>query len=234
MKIEILLLIIGLITGITPFPWWDSDDSENQIETIERVNSTDLKNDINSVIEDVTKPEISDYNCENDFKIDPESNKFQQFFQKLLHCSGINIDSRFFSAKITLIGQYRKINPLSRYWSNSDKKVLKGYNFKTYATLNTPFLGNVSIDIDQTIGIRGDLGFKGSVKLGYLGDFFGEKRFHVENDLMVQMSYKKFEDEIEVIEDFSGSGEIDSKFGRLQLDSIPHQKVSLNGHISNL
>lgn len=207
--------------------------------------SNQLKTDINTVFTDITHPETSAYDCEDGYSVNPNNNKIIQLWTRLRYCSGVNIDSKYFSARLSLENKYRKsANPFRGYWS--DAKVHSGYEFESLVSLNIPYVGNVTIKVDQLIGTTGLVGFKGGVKMGYESSFLGQKYFEVRNDLTMEVNYKKDNsvetktmlienNEIEILE---GSGEM-SKFGRSgpsegsgqQTSSVPTQKLSLNGMV---
>jgi len=207
--------------------------------------TTQLKSDINSVITDITHPETSAYDCEDGYSVNPNNNKIIQLWTRLRYCSGVNIESKYFSARLSLENKYRKsANPFSGYWSKKDSKVHSGYEFESLVSLNVPYVGNVTVKVDQLIGTLGLVGFKGGVKMGYESSFLGQKYFEVRNDLTMEVNYKA---EKNGGEDENGSNEIDifeengeiSKSGRsgsegsgsIQSQTIPTQKLSLNGMV---
>jgi hypothetical protein len=207
--------------------------------------TTQLKSDINSVITDITHPETSAYDCEDGYSVNPNNNKIIQLWTRLRYCSGVNIDSKYFSARLSLENKYRKsANPFNAYWSKKDSKVHSGYEFESLVSLNVPYVGNVTVKVDQLIGTSGLVGFKVGVKMGYESSFLGQKYFEVRNDLTMEVNYKAEKNggedengsnEIEIFEEngkISKSGRSGSEgSGSIESQTIPTQKLSLNGMV---
>jgi len=132
------------------------------IDKLPTKTTTQLKTDIHTVITDITHPETSAYDCEDGYSVNPNNNKIIQLWTRLRYCSGVNIDSKYFSARLSLENKYRKsANPFRGYWS--DAKVHSGYEFDSLVSLNIPYVGNVTVKVDQLIGTTGLVGFKGGM-----------------------------------------------------------------------